>query len=685
MTAFAETRRLIKELRNRIEYHEHRYYVLDDPEIPDAEYDRLFAQLVELEEQHPELLSPDSPTQRVGGAPQSQFASVEHGAAMLSLDNAFSPDQVMDFGRRINDRLELLTEKDFSAEPKLDGMAISLRYVGGQLITAATRGDGRIGEDVTHNVRTIGAVPLRLRGSGLPDEIEIRGEVFMPLAGFEELNRIAREKGEKTFANPRNATAGSLRQLDPQISAERPLSMFAYGVGMVAGTGLPGLHSLVLAQLAEWGFKVCPANAVVRGVEGCLEYYRTIEQQRAEMPYEIDGVVYKIDDLEAQRKLGFVSRAPRWAIAHKFPAQEQLTVVNAVDWQVGRTGAITPVARLEPVAVGGVIVSNATLHNIDELERKDVRIGDTVSVRRAGDVIPEVVRVIQDKRRKGARRVRLPAKCPECGSQVIRPDEEAVARCSAGLYCSAQRKESLKHFVSRRALDIEGLGSKLIEQLVDNEIVQTPADLFDPEKLNIDVLAGLERMGEKSAVNVIAAIDASRNTSLARFLYALGIREVGEATAQNLASHFGDLNSLIAAAREKEALEAVDDVGPIVAERIQTFLDQPHNLEVIEQLTGAGGVQIADTGAKQSAKEQPLAGMTFVVTGTLSSMTRDVAKAEIQGLGGKVTGSVSAKTDRLVYGAKPGSKLTKAEQLGIKALDEEAFLRFLQEKRVDVS
>jgi DNA ligase (NAD+) len=683
MTPSAAIRRQVAELRRRIEHHDYRYYVLDEPEIPDTEYDRLFSKLRALEERYPELVTPDSPTQRVGGKPLEQFATVEHGVAMLSLDNAFADEQVEDFGRRILDRLDIEGPIDFSAEPKLDGMAISLRYVGGMLEIAATRGDGRTGEDVTHNVRTIGAVPLRLKGSNPPPAIEVRGEVFMPLAGFERLNAEAREKGDKTFANPRNATAGSLRQLDPQVAAARPLSMFAYGVGLVEGIELPGLHSDVLRMLADWGFRTCPVNAVVSGIEGCLDYYRRIERERTKLPYEIDGVVYKVDDREAQGALGFVSRAPRWAIAHKFPAQEQVTIVNAVDWQVGRTGALTPVARLEPVAVGGVTVSNATLHNMDELERKDVRIGDTVSIRRAGDVIPEVVGVIRDKRKKGARKVKLPAKCPICGSAVVRSEDEAVARCSGGLFCSAQVKESLKHFVSRRAMDIEGLGSKLVEQLVDSGIVATPADLFDPDKVNVTALAELERMAEKSAQNVIRAIEASRDTTLARFLYGLGIREVGEATAQNLAAHFGSLDSLLAAADDTEALEAVADVGPIVADRIKQFFAEQHNRDVISDLIHQGGLRIAEASVSRQGVGQPFAGKTFVVTGTLTSMTREEAKAEIQKRGGKVTGSVSGKTDYLVYGENPGSKLAKAEKLGVKLLDYETFTIFLQEGHID--
>ncbi len=696
MTATAEIKSYIEELRRTIEQHERHYHALDNPIIPDSEFDKLVRELLELEEKHPDLRTPESPTQRVGGMPLVQFDSVQHGVPMLSLDNAFSIDQLVKFDERIADRLDVSGAIDFSAEPKLDGMAISIRYVDGILVTAATRGDGRSGEDVTHNIKTIGAVPLRLQGDSLPAEIEIRGEVFMPRKGFEALNEAARKAGEKTFANPRNATAGSLRQLDPQIAAVRPLTIFAYAVGKVEGYALPQQHSELLSQLAAWGFPVCPENSVVTGVQGCAEYFERIGVLRDSMPYEIDGVVFKVNDLDKQEQLGFVSRAPRWAIAHKFPAQEQVTVVNAVDWQVGRTGAVTPVARLEPIEVGGVVVSNATLHNIDELERKDVRVGDTVSVRRAGDVIPEVVFVIKAKRGKNTRRVKLPKECPVCGSDVSRAEGEAVARCNGGLYCSAQRKEALNHFVSRRALDIEGLGSKLIDQLVEAKILVTPADIFDVNKVNEVVLSDLERMGKKSALNVLAAIETSRDTTLARFLYSLGIREVGEATALSLAEHFGGMAQLTACVDAitaqflksgeliNEPLEAVSDVGPIVAEHIRAFFSENHNRSVIAHLTGDGGLRIAVEEAPEAAAiDLPFAAQSFVVTGTLKSMTRDQAKETIRALGGKVTSSVSKKTDLLVCGENPGSKLIKAEMLGIRVLDEEAFSAFLANSRVD--
>ena len=589
MPATADLIEKLKQLRTAIVHHDYRYYVLDDPEVSDAEYDRLFRELRELEKANPELITPDSPTQRVGGVPQAGFATVEHAVPMLSLDNAFTPEELYDFGRRLKARLEQDEAITFSAEPKLDGMAISIRYEAGILTVAATRGDGRTGEDVTHNVRTIGAVPLHLMGTDYPDVLEVRGEVFMPRAGFAELNRRAVENHEKTFANPRNAAAGSLRQLDPKVAALRPLSIFIYGTGVVTGMALPDRHSQMLARLAEWGFRICPETAVVTGIDGCIQYYERLCAMREELPYEIDGVVYKVDDYALQARLGFVARAPRWAIAHKFPAQEQLTTVKSIDWQVGRTGAITPVARLEPVAVGGVVVSNATLHNMDELERKDVRVGDTVIIRRAGDVIPEVVTVVSDRRPAGALAVRLPDHCPVCGSDISRPEGEAIARCSGGLYCMAQRKESLKHFVSRRALDIEGLGSKLIDQLVDNEIVRTPADLFDSSRVNAASLAGMERMAAKSAEKLLRAIERSRSVSLGRFLYAIGIREVGEATAQNLADYFGTLDALRAAALDPEALQVVPDVGPVVAQHIATFFAQQHNCDVLNRLTGTGG------------------------------------------------------------------------------------------------
>jgi DNA ligase (NAD+) len=660
----------IEALRDQIRHHNYRYHVLDDPEIPDAEYDRLVRQLQALEREHPELITPESPTQRVGDSPVEAFGTVEHRLPMLSLDNAFSEEELRDFHRRVIDRLGQNDAGDtleYAAEPKLDGAAVSLLYVDGVLTRAATRGDGTRGEDITHNVRTINSVPLRLLGEGFPKVMEVRGEVFMPKAGFEAYNEKARATGEKTFVNPRNAAAGSLRQLDPKLTAERPLDLYVYSVGIVEDGDLPGRHSAILDRLQDWGLKTCPERGVVNGVEGCLVYYQSIGGRRDELPYEIDGVVYKVNSIAFQGDLGFVSRAPRWAVAHKFPAQEELTVVQDVEFQVGRTGAVTPVARLEPVFVGGVTVSNATLHNMDELNRKDVRIGDAVIVRRAGDVIPEVVSVIESRRPDNAKRVGLPRKCPVCGSKVAREEGEAVARCTGGLYCAAQRIEALKHFVSRRAMDIDGFGTKLIEQLVAAERIKTPADLYH---LDPDELAAMERMGEKSAENLMAAIERSKHTTLARFLFGLGIREVGEATASGLATHFGALDRIMGAS-EDELLE-VADIGPVVASRINAFFSEAHNLDVIASLRSSG-VQWQETQAGAVKSDGPLKGKTFVLTGTLSTMTRDQAKDRIQSYGGKVTGSVSKKTDFVVFGEKAGSKLEKAESLGVDTLDENAF------------
>jgi DNA ligase (NAD+) len=660
----------VDKLREQIAYHNYRYYVLDNPEIPDAEYDRLFRNLQVLEEQYPALITPDSPTQRVGAEPLKGFAEVKHAIPMLSLGNVFSEEELVDFDRRVREGLGL-DEVEYSAEPKLDGLAISIRYEQGMLVRAATRGDGATGEDVTQNVRTIEAVPLKLYGEGYPQVLEVRGEVYMSRAGFEALNERQREKGEKSFANPRNAAAGSLRQLDSRITATRPLTMYCYGVGVVEEGELPGTHSAIMEMLKEWGLRVCPEMKVVKGVQGCHQYYLEIEDKRDSLPYDIDGVVYKVNSLAQQRELGFVSRAPRWATAHKFPAQEEMTVLNDVEWQVGRTGALTPVARLHPVHVAGVMVSNATLHNPDEIARKDVRIGDTVIVRRAGDVIPEVVSVVESRRPSGARAIKTPSHCPVCGSDVVREEGEAVPRCSGGLYCSAQRKNAIKHFASRRAMDIDGLGDKLVEQLVDGGLIKDVADLYI---LSQEQIAGLERMGEKSAANLITALEQSKATTLERFLFALGIREVGESTARTLANHFGSLER-IEEASEEQLLE-VEDVGPIVAHHIRTFFRQPHNREVIDKLITAGinwpDVEIV------TAKEQPLAGQTFVLTGTLVSLTRDEAKTRLQALGAKVSGSVSKKTSVVVAGEAAGSKLAKAEQLGVEVWDEERLLALLR-------
>ncbi|SCZ49313.1 NAD-dependent DNA ligase LigA [Thiohalomonas denitrificans] len=665
-----EVPRRVAELRRQLEYHNYRYYVLDNPEIPDAEYDRLFRELQRLEGQHPELVIPDSPTQRVGAKPARELGEVQHLLPMLSLANAFSDEELADFDRRVRERLNAGTVT-FTAEPKLDGLAISLLYEEGRLVRAATRGNGTTGEDVTRNVRTIAAVPLRLLGQGWPGRLEVRGEVYMPKSAFAALNRRQAEREGKTFANPRNAAAGSLRQLDPRITAERSLNLFCYGTGYSDGGGLPATHSAIMERLKEWGLRVCPELKVVEGLEECLEYYRSIGKRRDSLPYEIDGVVYKVDRLDWQRELGFVARAPRWAIAHKFPAQEEMTVVRDVEWQVGRTGALTPVARLEPVQVAGVTVSNATLHNVDEIERKDVRIGDTVVVRRAGDVIPEVVSVVESRRPEGAEPPRLPGHCPVCGSDVVRPAGEAVARCSGGLVCAAQRKERIKHFASRRAMDIDGMGDKIIEQLVERELIHDPADLYT---LSREQLLGLERMGAKSADNLLASLENSKQTTLARFLYALGIREVGEATAQALAAHFGDLKPIEEAGEER--LLEVPDVGPVVAGHIHSFFRQAHNREVIDKLLRFGVRW--EKSAVVPVGERPLEGKTFVLTGTLPSLTREEAKERLQAQGAKVTGSVSRNSDYVVAGENAGSKLEKAEQLGIEVLDEQAMLKLLK-------
>jgi DNA ligase (NAD+) len=660
------------ELRRQLEHHNYRYHVLDDPEVSDAEYDRLLQELKAIEADNPDLITPDSPTQRIGAAAVSELREVIHTTPMLSLDNAFSDEELINFDRRVRERLEDVEQVEYVAEPKLDGLAVSFRYEAGQLVQAATRGDGLRGEDITHNVRTIKTVPMRLRGQ-FPDLLEVRGEVFMLLAGFKAMNQRALERGEKVFVNPRNAAAGTLRQLDPRLAAARPLDVFFYSVGQHGGWKLPPRHSEVLEQLREWNLKVSPLTKVVQGVEGCREYYREIGEKRGTLKYEIDGVVYKVNRFAQQRELGFVSRAPRWAIAHKFPAHEENTVVRDVEFQVGRTGALTPVARLEPIFVGGVTVSNATLHNMDEVQRKDVRIGDTVVIRRAGDVIPEVVKVIVERRPKNARVVELPAQCPICGSAVEREEGEAIARCTGGLFCPAQRKESLRHFAGRRAMDVDGLGTKIIDQLVDSEppLVRSPADLY---RLTVQQFADLERMGEKSAAKLVAALEHSKKTTLARFLYALGIRDVGEATAAALANHFGSLEALQDA--DEAAIQEVSDVGPVVATHVHTFFQQPHNREVIQALRDSG-VHWPAQQRKAAAREGALSGKTFVLTGSLDSMSRDQAGDRITAAGGKVTGSVSKKTSYVVAGAEAGSKLQKAQELGVEVLDEAAFLKLL--------
>ena len=665
MNPTPETIERVEELRQAIDYHNRRYYVHDDPQIPDAEYDRLMRELQELEQRFPSLINQHSPTQRVGDKPLSHFDEVAHRVSMLSLDNAFDEVEMQDFERRIRERLKLSAEQPlfFLAEPKLDGLAINLRYENGCLVLGATRGDGSHGENVTSNVRTINAIPLTLQGDW-PKVLEVRGEVFMPRAGFEAFNEHARNASEKTFVNPRNAAAGSLRQLDPRITAQRPLTFLSYGFGEV----MPGQSQSNLSEritaLRGFGIPTSPLMEVVEGVAGCIDYYKRIAKLRDDLPYDIDGVVFKVDDLSFQEKLGFVSRAPRWAVAYKFPAQEELTQVDVVEFQVGRTGAVTPVARLQPVFVGGVTVSNATLHNMDEVKRKDVRAGDTVVVRRAGDVIPEVVSVILDKRPDSSQPVVLPTRCPVCDSEIIIADGEAVARCSGGLYCPAQRKEAIKHFASRKAMDIEGLGDKLVEQLVEQQLINTPADLYS---LSLEQLSGLERMAEKSAQNLLDALSKSKQTTLNRFLYGLGIREVGEATAQSLAQQFLTLNGIEQA--DEESLQETPDVGPIVAAHIVSFFRQPHNREVIDDLLEAG-IEWPEI-IRVEAEQTILAGKVFVLTGTLSQ-PRDEIKEILIAQGAKVTGSVSSKTDYLVAGEAAGSKLAKADKLGVEILDEDA-------------
>jgi len=670
MAASREVARRARALRELIETHNYRYYVLDDPEISDAQFDSLMRELQQIEAAHPVLVEADSPTQRVGGLPSREFREVVHAVPMLSLDNAFTGQDILDFDRRARERLDV-EQIAYSAEPKIDGLAITLRYELGRLVQAATRGDGSRGEDVTVNVRAIRSVPLQLRGRRLPQVLEARGEVFMTRKSFDALNRRQAERGDKTFANPRNAAAGSLRQLDPAVTAERSLDLFFYGVGAIEGWETPARHSEVLAGLREFGLRTCPEIDVVAGAAGCLGYYERIGGRRDQLAYDIDGVVYKVDRLDWQRDLGFVARAPRWAVAHKFPAQEETTVVNDVQFYVGRTGALTPVAHVLPVFVGGVTVSNITLHNMDEVARKDVRVGDTVVVRRAGDVIPEIVRVIPEKRPRDARSVRLPARCPVCDSHVVRTAGEAVARCSGGLVCAAQRLAAIRHFASRRAMDVDGLGERLVEQLIESGRVTTPADLYT---LEAGELAGLERMGPKSAANLVAALERSKQTTLPRFLYALGIRDVGEATALALAEHFGDLDPLQAASFDD--IQQVRDVGPIVAAHVREFFDEERNRSVIQKLRAAG-VRWPVIERAVAAGEGPLTGEVVVITGTLSSLSREEARAAVRAAGATVTDSVSKKTTLLVVGAEAGSKLRKAQELGVRIEDEAGFLALL--------
>ena len=662
----------IETLREQLDAWNYQYYVLDQPTVPDAEYDRCMRRLLELEASHPELVRLDSPTQRVGGLPLSHFSQVSHEVPMLSLDNDFDAQEMRDFNKRLLDRLGgTLEQLEFACEPKLDGIAVSLLYRDGQLQRGATRGDGTTGEDITLNVRTIPSIPLRLRGEGFPARLEVRGEIYMPSAGFELLNARAREQGDKTFVNPRNAAAGSLRQLDARMTAQRPLEMCCYGVGLVEGGTLPDQHAEVLQCLQAWGLRINVESKVVCGIDACDDYYEALATRRKSLPYDIDGIVFKVNDLALQQRLGFVSRAPRWAIARKFPAQEEMTRLLDVEFQVGRTGAITPVARLEPVFVGGVTVSNATLHNSDEIERLGVQIGDWVIVRRAGDVIPKVVSVVVERRPPNARQVIFPTRCPVCGSAVEREAGEAALRCMGGLVCAAQQKAAIKHFASRRALDIEGLGDKLVDQLVDEGLLENVAGLYTLER---EHLLELERMGEKSADNLLAALEQSKQTTLPRFIFALGIREVGEATGLSLARHFGSWEAL-SIAREEQLL-AVDDVGPVVADHLAQFFDSASSMTVVKALREAG-VNWPDL-EPTPVVDLPLAGQTWVVTGKLEALGRNDAKGHLQALGAKVAGSVSARTSCVVAGPGAGSKLTRAGELGVDVLDEQAFLLLLE-------
>lgn len=658
----------VKALRDKIRMYDYHYYGLDAPIIPDSQYDKLFSQLQQLERDHPELITAISPTQRVAGF--ATFNPVRHLNPMLSLNNVFSFEELQAFNKRLIDKLQQEGEVTFTCEPKLDGLAVSLIYEHGRLVRAATRGDGATGEDITANVKTIHSIPLLLMSDEPPLLLEVRGEVYMPKKGFELLNQRAREQDEKSFANPRNAAAGSLRQLDAKVTAKRPLDIYCYSIGAVEGVELPNSHYLQLQLIKSLGFRVCPEIKQANNINGCQQYYEQILAARTELPYEIDGVVYKVDDIELQAELGFVSRAPRWAVAHKFPAQEEVTVIENVDFQVGRTGSITPVARLKPVAVGGVIVRNATLHNMDEITRKDIHIGDTVIVRRAGDVIPEVVSVVIDDR-NNVIKIELPDKCPVCSSDIVREDDEAIARCIGGLYCKAQLKQAIFHFASRKALNIDGLGEKLIDQLIEVDMIQTVADLYH---LRVGQLAKLERMAEKSAANIVNAIQASKSTELNRFIYALGIREVGEATARNLASYFKSID-LIASASIEQLLD-VDDVGPIVANHIVHFFQQSHNADVVKQLIDAGLTwPISEV---SEIVEGYFHQKTVVLTGKLAVISREDAKEKLLQQGAKVVGSVSKKTDFVIVGSDAGSKLTKAEKLNIPVLTEQEFLNHIE-------
>lgn len=670
----------IAEICQLIHHYNHQYYVLDQPSVPDAEYDRLMQELITLETEHPQLKTLDSPSQKVGGIALKSFSQVTHQLPMLSLDNVFSAQEWQAFVKRLKDRLKSNLDFAICAEPKLDGLAVSLRYENGVFVQAATRGDGMVGENITENVRTIKSIPLRLQGNSFPDILEVRGEVFMPKASFEALNQQAIQKGEKGFANPRNAAAGSLRQLDSKITAKRNLAFYAYGIGFVGalddGGGvdenwLAHSHYQRLCQIKSLGLPMCPEVKLLENATQVEAFYQAILQQRDALSYEIDGTVFKVDDIALQQKLGFVARAPRWATAYKFPAQEELTILEAVDFQVGRTGAITPVARLKPIFVGGVTVSNATLHNQDEIDRLGIQINDTVIIRRAGDVIPQIVSVVLERRPESAQVITFPSRCPVCQSAVVKAEGEAVLRCTGGLYCQAQRKEAIKHFASRKALDIDGLGDKLVEQLVDEGLIKTPADLFKLTVLDVSMMA---RMGKKSADNLIKGLEKAKNTSLAKFVYALGIREVGETTAANLAQYFLTFAAIKSATAEQ--LQQVPDVGVIVAKNIVNFFAQEHNVEVVEELEAIMSWPDIE---RKSDDELPLKEQTFVLTGTLSKMGRNEAKAALQALGAKVSGSVSAKTHYLVAGEKAGSKLVKAQELGVSILTEDEMIALLSQ------
>lgn len=659
----------IEQLRNIINDHNYRYYVLDDPAVSDAEYDRLLRKLNDLETQHPEFISPQSPTQRVGSKPAKEFKTSTHREPLLSLENALNEAEALAFYERIQDKLDNKQAITFTCEPKLDGLAVNLVYVNGLFTLAATRGDGYTGEDVTHTVKTIQALPLQLRGDNIPRFVEIRGEIYMPKAQFERLNIDAAKNQEKLFANPRNAAAGSVRQLDPRITAKRKLALFCYGIGHHEGLRELHTHSECLTQLREWGMPVCPDIKTVTGIEQCLAYFNSISKKRDKLPYEIDGVVYKVDKLSLQKSLGFVSRAPRFAIAHKFPAQEEVTEILSVDFQVGRTGILTPVARLKPVFVGGAMVSNATLHNMDEIARKDIRIHDHVVIRRAGDVIPEIVMPILNQRPKNAKKIQLPSECPICKSSVVHVEGEAAARCSGGLYCPAQRKEGIKHFAARKAMNIDGLGDKIIDQLVEENLIEDVADLY---QLTHQQLANLARLGDKSASNILKAIEASKETTFARFLFGLGIPEVGEATALMLSQQFSTLDVLMEA--DIDTLLKLPDVGPVVAEEIHTFFKQAHNRKIIKRLLNEAGIHWPNVVLRQNA---PLKNQRFVLTGTLKQFTREEATHLLQSLGATVSGSVSSKTNWLVLGEDAGSKLKQAKKLNIPVMNEQEFIQFL--------